>query len=74
MMFLVLFFESVCFPTIVALGIRGLGKHTKRGSGLIIGAVIGGAAIPPLTGWVADIHNNTGFAMVVPLMVYLFLF
>jgi FHS family L-fucose permease-like MFS transporter len=24
-----LFFESICFPTIVALGIRGIGKHTK---------------------------------------------
>ena len=29
MLMITLFFESVCFPTIVALGIRGLGKHTK---------------------------------------------
>lgn len=29
MLNMTLFFESVCFPTIVALGIRGLGKHTK---------------------------------------------
>jgi len=29
MLNMTLFFESVCFPTIVALGIRGVGKHTK---------------------------------------------
>ncbi|KAK2812408.1 hypothetical protein FQN50_001409 [Emmonsiellopsis sp. PD_5] len=69
MLFLVLFFESVCFPTIVALGIRGLGKHYKRGSGWIVGGVCGGAAIPPLLGHVADLRGNTGFAMVVPTVV-----
>ncbi|KEF61792.1 MFS transporter, FHS family, L-fucose permease [Exophiala aquamarina CBS 119918] len=68
MMFIVLFFESVCFPTIVALGIRGLGRHYKRGSGLIVGGVIGGACVPALTGKVADIYNDTGKAMVVPTM------
>lgn len=44
MLMITLFFESVCFPTIVALGIRGLGRHTKRGAGLIIAGVSGGAA------------------------------
>jgi MFS transporter, FHS family, L-fucose permease len=66
MLFVTLFFESICFPTIVALGIRGLGKHYKRGSGFIVGGVIGGGCVPALTGKVADIHNNTGIAMVVP--------
>ncbi|KAI5296112.1 hypothetical protein KEM52_005604 [Ascosphaera acerosa] len=69
MLFLTLFFESVCFPTIVALGIRGLGKHYKRGSGLIVAGVSGGAAVPPLLGHVADMHNSTGFAMVVPTVI-----
>ncbi|OAQ58774.1 glucose/galactose transporter [Purpureocillium lilacinum] len=35
LLYIVLFFESIVFPTIVALGIRGLGRHTKRGSGWI---------------------------------------
>lgn len=50
MLMLTLFFESVCFPTIVALGIRGIGRHTKRGSGWIIAGVVGGAcgASPPV--------------------------
>ncbi|KAK7056669.1 hypothetical protein VNI00_002386 [Paramarasmius palmivorus] len=70
MMMIAFFFESVCFPTIVALGIRGLGKHTKRGSGWIVAGVAGGAAVPPLLGHVADLRNNTGFAMIVPTMFF----
>ncbi|KAL2847554.1 major facilitator superfamily domain-containing protein [Aspergillus pseudoustus] len=69
MLYVVLFFESICFPTIVALGLRGLGRHTKRGSGFIIGGVIGGACVPPLLGVAAD-ARNTGFAMVVPLCFF----
>ncbi|KEY69731.1 hypothetical protein S7711_03212 [Stachybotrys chartarum IBT 7711] len=70
MLYVVLFFESVCFPTIVALGMRGLGRHTKRGSGYIIGGVIGGACVPPLTALAADRHGN-GIAMVVPLCFFI---
>lgn len=68
MLFLTLFFESVCFPTIVALGIRGLGRHYKRGSGFIVGGVCGGAVVPPVLGHVADMRDSTGFAMIVPTM------
>jgi MFS transporter, FHS family, L-fucose permease len=68
-LYIVLFFESICFPTIVALGMRGLGRHTKRGSGFIIAGVIGGACVPPLTGAVADMHN-VGISMVVPMMFF----
>jgi FHS family L-fucose permease-like MFS transporter len=69
MLFVTLFFESICFPTIVALGMRGLGRHTKKGSGFIIGGVIGGACVPPLLGVAAD-ARGTGFAMVVPLCFF----
>ena len=69
MLFVTLFFESVCFPTIVALGMRGLGRHTKRGSGFIVGGVVGGACVPPLTGVAAD-TIGTGRAMVVPLVFF----
>jgi FHS family L-fucose permease-like MFS transporter len=43
MLSLVLFFESCIFPTIFTLSIRGLGRHTKRGSSWIVAAVSGGA-------------------------------
>lgn len=69
MLYLTLFFESICFPTIVALGMRGLGRHTKRGSGWIIGGVIGGACVPPLMGAVADQHG-TAFSMIVPFFFF----
>lgn len=71
MLNMTLFFESVCFPTIVALGIRGLGRHTKRGAGLIIAGVSGGAAVPAILGAVADKRNDTGFAMVVPVVFFI---
>lgn len=71
LLYMVLFFESICFPTIVALGMRGLGRHTKRGSGWIVAGVIGGACAPPLTGRAADINNNTAKAMAVPLAFFI---
>lgn len=70
MLMLTLFFESVCFPTIVALGIRGLGRHTKRGAGLIVAGVSGGACVPPILAAVADARNSTAFAMIVPVMFF----
>ena len=70
MLYLTLFFESVCFPMIVALGMRGLGRYTKRGSGFIVGGVAGGACIPALLSAVADLHNSTAIAMTVPLAFF----
>lgn len=67
---LVLFFESICFPTIFTLSIRGLGKHTKTGSTVVIGSVIGGAIVPPLLAVTADHFNNTRTAMFVPLVFF----
>jgi MFS transporter, FHS family, L-fucose permease len=66
MLSLVLFFESCIFPTIFTLSIRGLGRHTKRGSSWLIAAVSGGALFPSLTGLLAD-HHSYHIAMCVPL-------
>ncbi|KAL0465312.1 major facilitator superfamily domain-containing protein [Neurospora intermedia] len=69
MLYVTLFFESICFPTIMALGMRGLGRHTKRGSGFLVAGVFGGAVVPPLMGAVADMHD-TAMSMVVPLAFF----
>jgi len=69
MLYVTLFFESICFPTIVALGMRGLGKYSKRGSGFIVGGVCGGAVVPPILGATADAHG-TALAMVVPMCFF----
>lgn len=67
MLSLVLFFESCVFPTIFTLSIRGLGRHTKRGSSWIVASVSGGALFPALTGLVAD-RKGYHVAMCVPLV------
>jgi FHS family L-fucose permease-like MFS transporter len=71
MLYLTLFFESIIFPTIVALGMRGLGRHTKRGSGYIVAGVAGGAVVPPLLGVAADNFDSTQKAMCVPLAFFI---
>jgi MFS transporter, FHS family, L-fucose permease len=51
------FFMSTMFPTIFALGISGLGTRTKTGGAVIVMAIIGGAALTPLMGKIADAFN-----------------
>lgn len=48
------FFMSMMYPTIFALGVKGLGTKTKTGGAFIVMAIVGGAAIPPLMGRIAD--------------------
>jgi FHS family L-fucose permease-like MFS transporter len=71
-MFGTFFFMSVMFPTIFALGIRGLGDYTKLGSSLIVMSIVGGAIAAPFMGHIADAHSmRTGF--VVPLVCFAFI-
>lgn len=65
------FFLSIMFPTIFALGVKGLGNATKLGSSLLIMAIIGGALLPPLTGWVADHFHSIQFSLIVPIACFL---
>jgi FHS family L-fucose permease-like MFS transporter len=53
-LFLMFFFLSVGFPTIFALGIWGLGKRAKIASAYIVMAIMGGAIMPKLMGWLSD--------------------
>jgi MFS transporter, FHS family, L-fucose permease len=70
-MFASFFFMSIGFPTIFALGIRGLGEHTKFASSLIVMSIVGGAIAPPFMGHIADRHSmRSGF--VVPLICFVF--
>jgi FHS family L-fucose permease-like MFS transporter len=49
------FFMSMMFPTIFALGIKGLGARTKSGGAVIVMAIIGGATLTPVMGKIADV-------------------
>jgi FHS family L-fucose permease-like MFS transporter len=62
--------NSIMFPTIFALAIEGLGDRTPQASSILCMAIIGGAIVPLLTGFVADIEGLT-FALVVPAVCYL---
>ena len=65
------FFMSLMFPTIFALGLKGLGPNTKIGGSLIVMAIVGGALIPPLMGKIADACHSMAPAYFVPLVAYL---
>ena len=67
------FFMSLMFPTIFALGIKGLGPDTKIGGSLLIMSIVGGAAFPPLMGLISDATGSMALAMLVPLACYAFI-
>ena len=64
------FFMSVMFPTIFALGIEGLGRNTKIGGSLIVMAIVGGAVLTPLMGWISQVTHRISLAYAVPLICY----
>ena len=64
-------FISIMFPTIFALAIEGLGDFTSQGSAILLTAVVGGALVPPLQGWLAD-TLNIRISFVIPLICYLY--
>jgi len=69
--FLTSFFMSLMFPTIFALGIKGLGPNTKLGGSVIIMAIVGGAILTPLMGLISEATKSMATAMVLPLACYL---
>jgi FHS family L-fucose permease-like MFS transporter len=64
------FFMSLMFPTIFALGLKGLGPNTKIGGSLLVMAIVGGALIPPLMGKIADARHSMAPAYLIPLVAY----
>lgn len=69
--FLSYFFMSIMFPTIFALGIYGLGARAKKASAFIVMAIMGGAILPKLMGYVADKYD-TSRGFIVPLFCFAF--
>lgn len=63
--------HSIMFPTIFALGIKGLGPLTEEGSGLLITAIAGGALVV-VQGWLADMVGlQNSFWLTVACEVYI---
>lgn len=61
--------NSVMFPTLFTLGIRGLGPLTARGSSVLVMAIVGGAIVPLLMGMLAD-RVGPQLAFALPLLCY----
>jgi FHS family L-fucose permease-like MFS transporter len=62
------FFMSIMFPTIFSLSIRHLGAQVKIGSGLVIMAIVGGAVLPPITGWIS--LRGIEYSLIVPIIAF----
>ena len=63
-------FEAIMFPTIFALSLRGLGKHTKRASSYLMMSPVGGAVGPLMMGYVAD-QTTMSLSFIVPLLSFI---
>ncbi|CAF2534973.1 unnamed protein product [Rotaria sp. Silwood2] len=64
------FFESIMFPTIFVMGTANLGRHTRRGAGILIMGVSGGAVFPPIQGAIADAYS-TRISFLVPMVGFI---
>jgi len=64
--------NSIMFPTIFSLAIRGLKNHTSQGSGILCLAIVGGAIIPLLQGFLAD-SFGIQMSLILPLLCFVFI-
>jgi fucose permease len=64
--------NALLWPAIWPLAIADLGKFTKMGSSLLVTGIIGGAFIPLLFGYIADIASHQ-VAYIVCLPAYLYI-
>jgi FHS family L-fucose permease-like MFS transporter len=65
-------FNSIMFPTIFTLAIDGLGKHTGRASGILCMAIVGGAVVPVVQGFMAD-KVTLLYSFAIPAVCYLYI-
>ena len=66
------FFMSVMFPTIFALGVKGLGEETKIASSFLIMSIVGGAIFPLIMGRISDATGgNIQLAYIVPMVCFI---
>lgn len=65
-------FNSIMFPVIFSLALNQLGERTSEGSGILCLAIVGGAIVPLLQGFLAD-HMGLQLAFILPFFCYLFI-
>jgi len=68
------FFMSIMYPTIFALGIKGLGEETKIASSFLVMAILGGAVGPLFMGMISDANQSMQSAYIIPLICFAVVF
>jgi len=62
-------FTSIGWPNIFSLALDRMGVYKSQVSSLLVMAVLGGALLPPLQGWIAD-RSGLQISYIVPLIAY----
>ncbi|KUG08726.1 hypothetical protein ASU33_11340 [Solirubrum puertoriconensis] len=65
--------NSIMWPVIFPLAIKGLGPFTKQGSSYLIMAIVGGAIVPLLMGLLATYGGGLRVAFLLPALCYAYL-
>ncbi len=66
-------FNSIMFPTIFSLAIEGLGELKPQGSGLLCTAIVGGAFVPMLFGYLS-VESGFKIALLSAILCYAYIF
>ena len=66
-------FTSIGWPNIFSLALDGMGIHKSQVSSLLVMAILGGAILPPVQGYIADVTKNLQLSFIVPLIAYAYI-
>ncbi len=70
-------FMSLMFPTIYGIALEGIGQYATLGAAGLVMAIVGGALMPPLQGWIIDQGTFLGMpaenaSFILPFMCFVF--
>jgi fucose permease len=67
------FANALVWPSIWPLALEGLGRHTAKGSALLIMAIAGGAVLPLIFGKIAHISGDMQSTYLIGVVCYTFI-
>ena len=62
---------SLMYPTIFGLAVGNLGNDTKVASSGLVMAILGGAILTPLQGYISDVTKSINLSFLVPLICFM---
>lgn len=63
-------FTSIGWSNTFSLALEGTGKLKSQVSSLLVMAILGGAILPPVQGYLADLTHNLQLSFIIPLIAY----